>query len=152
MESILNNQTVFILFIALFSALVCMMVLWMIPRLVKRGIDVSDLLEKAGMTVKALDTVADTVKTLMPGAPGLNVVDKILEYANRAVDGAEQMYKASQIPKEKRKEAAEDIVYRALEAAGVEITDEMETVIAGAIEAAVFGLPKTHGDDPEKDE
>lgn len=152
MESILNNQTVFILVIALFAATVCMMVLWMIPRLVKRGIDVSGLLEKAGLTVKALDTVADTVKTLLPKAPGLNVVDKILEYANRAVDGAEQMYKASQIPKEKRKEAAEDIVYRALEAAGIEITDDLKTVIAGAIEAAVFGLPKTHDADSQKNE
>ena len=152
MESILNNQTVFILLIALFAATVCMMVLWMIPRLVKRGIDVSGLLEKAGLTVKALDTVTDAVKTLMPGAPGLNVVDKILEYANRAVAGAEQMYKASQIPKEKRKEAAEDIVYRSLEAAGIEITDDLKTVIAGAIEAAVFGLPKTHDADSQKNE
>ena len=152
MESILNNQTVFILLIALFAATVCMMVLWMIPRLVKRGIDVSGLLEKAGMTVKALDTVADTVKTLMPGAPGLKVVDTIIYYADRAVLGAEQMYKASQIPKEERKEAAEDIVYRSLEAAGIEITDEMEVVIAGAIEAAVFGLPKTHDADSQKNE
>ena len=40
----------------------------------------------------------DTLKKLFPSTPGLNMIDKILDYAYRSVAGAEQMYNASQIP------------------------------------------------------
>lgn len=103
METILNNPIVFISCIVLFAVLVCIAVMWLLPRLVKRGIDVSGLLDKASMTVAAMDTVTDTLKTLFPATPGLNLIDKILDYAYRAVAGAEQMYKASQIPEDQRK-------------------------------------------------
>lgn len=144
METILNNPIVFILFIALFSVMVCIAVLWLLPRLVKRGIDVSGLLDKASVTVAAMDTVTDTLKKLFPSTPGLNLIDKILDYASRAVAGAEQMYKASQIPEDQRKKEATTLVYAFLEAAGITITDELKPVIDGSIEAAVFALPKTH--------
>lgn len=146
METIMKNPIVFILFISLVAVLVCVGVMLLLPRLVKRGIDVSGLLDKASMTVAAMDTVTDTLKTLFPSTPGLNMIDKILDYAYRAVAGAEQMYKASQIPEEKRKEGATTLVYAFLEAAGITITDELKPVIDGAIEAAVFALPKTHDD------
>lgn len=146
MENILNNPIVFILFITLFAVLVCIAVLWLLPRLVKRGVDVSGLLDKTSMTVAAMDTVTDTLKTLFPSTPGLNLIDKILDYACRAVASAEQMYKASQIPEEKRKEEATALVYAFLEAAGITVTDELKPVIDGSIEAAVFALPKTHDD------
>lgn len=146
METILNNPIVFISCIVLFAVLVCIAVMWLLPRLVKRGIDVSGLLDKASMTVAAMDTVTDTLKTLFPATPGLNLIDKILDYAYRAVAGAEQMYKASQIPEDQRKKEATALVYAFLEAAGVTVTDELKPVIDGAIEAAVFALPKTHDD------
>lgn len=144
MEIILKNPIVFILFIALFAVMVCIAVLWLLPRLVKRGIDVSGLLDKASMTVAAMDTVTDTLKKLFPSTPGLNLIDKILDYAYRAVASAEQMYKASQIPEDQRKKEATTLVYAFLEAAGVTVTDELKPVIDGSIEAAVFALPKTH--------
>lgn len=146
MEIILKNPIVFILFITLFAVLICISVLWLLPRLVKRGIDVSGLLDKASMTVTAMDTVTDTLKTLFPSTPGLNRIDKILEYADRAVASAEQMYKASQIPDDKRKEEATTLVYAFLEATGISVTDELKPIIDGSIEAAVFALPKTHDD------
>lgn len=146
METILNNPIVFISCIVLFAVLVCIAVMWLLPRLVKRGIDVSGLLDKASMTVAAMDTVTDTLKTLFPATPGLNLIDKILKYATRAVASTEQMYKASQIPEEKRKEEATALVYAFLDAAGVAVTDELKPVIDGSIEAAVFALPKTHND------
>lgn len=144
MEIILKNPIVFILFISLIAVLVCIGVMFLLPRLVKRGIDVSGLLDKASMTVAAMDTVTDTLKTLFPSTPGLNLIDKILDYAYRAVAGAEQMYKASQIPEDQRKNEATALVYAFLEAAGITITDELKPVIDGSIEAAVFALPKTH--------
>ncbi len=146
METIMNNPIVFVLFIVLFATLVCIAVLWLLPRMVKRGLDVSGLLDKASMTVSAMDTVTDTLRTLFPATPGLNLIDKILEYATRAVASAEQMYRASQIPEDKRKEEATALVYAFLEAAGVTVTDELKPVIDGSIEAAVFALPKTHDD------
>ena len=146
METVLTNPIVFILFITLFAVFVCAAVMFLLPRLVKRGIDVSGLLDKASMTVSAMDTVTDTIKTLFPATPGLNLIDKILEYANRAVASAEQMYKTSQIPEEKRKDEATALVYAFLEAAGVTVTEELKPIIDGSIEAAVFALPKTHDD------
>ena len=146
METVLTNPIVFILFITLFAVFVCVAVMFLLPRLVKRGIDVSGLLDKASMTVSAMDTVTDTLKTLFPATPGLNLIDKILEYASRAVASAEQMYKTSQIPEEKRKDEATALVYAFLEAAGVTVTEELKPIIDGSIEAAVFALPKTHDD------
>lgn len=146
METVLTNPIVFILFITLFAVFVCVAVMFLLPRLVKRGIDVSGLLDKASMTVSAMDTVTDTLKTLFPATPGLNLIDKILEYASRAVASAEQMYKASQITEEKRKDEATALVYAFLEAAGVTVTEELKPIIDGSIEAAVFALPKTHDD------
>ena len=144
METVLTNPIVFILCITLFAVFVCVAVMFLLPRLVKRGIDVSGLLDKASMTVSAMDTVTDTLKTLFPATPGLDLIDKILEYANRAVASAEQMYKTSQIPEEKRKDEATALVYAFLEAAGVTVTEELKPIIDGSIEAAVFALPKTH--------
>lgn len=148
MEAILNSPIVFILFIVIFAVLVCIAVMFLLPRLVKRGIDVSGLLDKASITVSAMDTVTETLKTLFPAAPGLNVIDKILDYAYRAVASAEQMYKASQIPEEKRKDEATKLVYAFLKAAGIEVTDELKPVVDGAIEASVYALPKTHDTPP----
>lgn len=146
METILNNPIVFILFVVLFAVFVCVAVMFLLPRLVKRGIDVSGLLDKASMTVSAMDTVTETLKTLFPATPGLDLIDKILDYASQAVASAEQMYKASQIPEEKRKEEATALVYAFLEAAGITVTDALRTVVDGSIEASVFALPKTHDD------
>ena len=71
-------------------------------------------------------------------------MDKVLGYAMEAVLAAEQMYKASQIPGEERKQSAAELVYKFLEAAGVEVDEDMKRIVDGAIEAAVYGLPKTH--------
>lgn len=148
METILNNPFVFILFVIMVAVLVCVGVMLLLPRLVKRGVDVSGLLDKASMTISAMDTVTETLKTLFPATPGLDVVDKILDYAYRAVDSAEQMYKASQITGDKRKEEATNLVYAFLKAAGIEVTDELKPVVDGAIEASVYALPKTHDTPP----
>lgn len=144
-ETISQTSVLFVLALAAFAAFVAAVVMWLLPRMVKRGIDVSGLLDKASTTVSALDAVTDAVKAISPSFPGLSLIDKILEYSDKAVASAEQMYKASIIPETLRKDEATTLVYKFLEAAGVEITEELRTVVDGAIEAAVFGLPKTHG-------
>lgn len=143
MENVMNNPIVYIMAIIVFAVLVMVGVLWMLPRLIKRGVDVSGIVDKANITLTALDTMADMIGKLFPNAP-MGIVDKVLNYAMEAVLAAEQMYKASQIPGEERKQTAAELVYKFLEAAGVEVNEDMKRIVDGAIEASVYGLPKTH--------
>lgn len=146
MENVMNNPIVYIMGIAAFAVIVMLTVLVMLPRLIKRGVDVSGIIDKTNITVAALDTVVDLVKQLFPGAP-MGIVERIMDYAKKAVAASEQMYKASQIPAEERKQTAAELVYKFLEAAGVEVDEDMKRIVDGAIEAAVYGLPKTHEDE-----
>ena len=54
------------------------------------------------------------------------------------------MYKANLLESIERKQAATDIVYACMEAVGIELNDTNKMIAQGAIEAAVFGLEKTH--------
>ena len=126
-ETISQSSVLFVLALAAFAAIVAAVVMWLLPRMVKRGIDVSGLLDKASTTVSALDAVTDAVKALSPSMPGLALIDRILEYSGKAVASAEQLYKTSMIPETLRKKEATNLVYKFLEAAGVEITEELRT-------------------------
>lgn len=148
MENVMNNPIVYIMAIIVFAVLVMVGVLWMLPRLIKRGVDVSGIVDKANITLTALDTMADMIGKLFPNAP-MGIVDKVLNYAMEAVLAAEQMYKASQIPGEERKQTAAELVYKFLEAAGVEVDEDIKRIVDGAIEASVYGLPKTHKEETE---
>ena len=144
MEFILKNPTLLLGVVVLFAILVALCILWLLPALIKRGVDVSGTIEKADLAISTLDSLTDTIKALFPNTPGLDMVDKILVYAQKAVDSAEQLYKTSQIPEEQRKAEATQLVYICLQAAGVDVTEDMKKIIDGAIEAAVYALPKTH--------
>ena len=144
MEFILKNPTLLLVAVVLFAILVALCILWLLPALIKRGVDVSGTIEKADLAISTLDSLTDTIKALFPNAPGLDMVDKILVYAQKAVDSAEQLYKTSQIPENQRKAEATQLVYICLQEAGVDVTEDMKKIIDGAIEAAVFALPKTH--------
>lgn len=144
MEFILKNPTLLLGVVVLFAILVALCILWLLPVLIKRGVDVSGTIEKADLAISTLDSLTDTIKALFPNAPGLDMVDKILVYAQKAVDSAEQLYKSSQIPESQRKAEATQLVYICLQEAGVDVTEDMKKIIDGAIEAAVFALPKTH--------
>lgn len=144
MEFILKHPTLLLVAVVLFAILVALCILWLLPVLIKRGVDVSGTIEKADLAISTLDSLTDTIKALFPNAPGLDMVDKILVYAQKAVDSAEQLYKSSQIPESQRKAEATQLVYICLQEAGVDVTEDMKKIIDGAIEAAVFALPKTH--------
>ena len=144
MEIIMKNPALLLAAVVLFAILVALCILWLLPALIKRGVDVSGTIEKADLAISTLDSLTDTIKALFPNAPGLDMVDKILVYAQKAVDSAEQLYKSSQIPESQRKAEATQLVYICLQEAGVDVTEDMKKIIDGAIEAAVFALPKTH--------
>lgn len=112
--------------------------------LTKKGVDVKGAIKDTDTILNTADHVIDTAKYFFPGVPALEAIDKILDVAQKGVNAAEQLYKTSQITEEQRKEEATKFVYNAITAVGVEITEDMKKIIDGAIEAAVFALPKTH--------
>ena len=147
MDIVLNNPVLLLVAAVIFAVSVALCILWLLPALIKRGVDVSGTIKKADMAISALDTLTDTVKALFPDTPGIDLIDKILVYAQKAVDSAEQLYKSSQIPENQRKAEATQLVYICLQEAGVDVTEDMKKIIDGAIEAAVYALPKTHTTD-----
>ena len=115
-----------------------------IPYLVKKGINISGLLNTSNAVITTAGTVVDTLEGIFPEIPAFSIIDKIIDWAAKAAEAAEQLYKASTIGAGERKAEATALVYEFIAAAGVELDDNMKKVVDGAIEAAVFTLPKTH--------
>lgn len=117
-----------------------------IPRLVKKGIDISGVLVGTGTVLETADTVVDTLQEFFPDVPAFALIDKVIGWAQKAAEAAEQLYKTSKIEEEQRKDEATRLVYEFIAAAGIELDDDMKKIVDGAIEAAVFALPKTHAE------
>lgn len=115
-----------------------------IPRLVKKEIDISGALAGTGTVLETADTVVDTLQTFFPDVPAFALIDKVIGWAQKAAEAAEQLYKTSKIEEAQRKDEATRLVYEFIAAAGVELDEDMKKIVDGAIEAAVFALPKTH--------
>ena len=116
----------------------------LIPYLVKKGINLSGLLSGSYAVITTAGTVVDTLEGIFPDVEAFAIIDKVIDWAKKAAEAAEQLYKASQIEAGERKADATALVYEFIAAAGVELDDNMKKVVDGAIEAAVFALPKTH--------
>lgn len=115
-----------------------------IPRLVKKGIDISGVLVGTGKVLDTTETVVDTLQEFFPEVPAFDLIDRVIGWAQKAAEAAEQLYKTSKIEEAQRKDEATRLVYEFIAAAGVELDGDMKKIVDGAIEAAVFALPKTH--------
>ncbi len=115
-----------------------------IPRLVKKGIDISGVLVGTGKVLDTTETVVDTLQEFFPEVPAFALIDRVIGWAQKAAEAAEQLYKTSKIEEAQRKDEATRLVYEFIAAAGVELDGDMKKIVDGAIEAAVFALPKTH--------
>ena len=115
-----------------------------IPYLVKKGINISGILNGTSTALQAADYVTDTLEGFFPDVAAFALLDKVIGWAQKAAEAAEQLYKTSVIEAEQRKAEATKLVYEFIEAAGVEIDDNIKKIVDGAIEAAVFTLPETH--------
>lgn len=115
-----------------------------IPRLVKKGIDISGVLIGTGKVLDTTETVVDTLQEFFPEVPAFSLIDRVIGWAQKAAEAAEQLYKTSKIEEAQRKDEATRLVYEFIAAAGVELDGDMKKIVDGAIEAAVFALPKTH--------
>jgi hypothetical protein len=116
----------------------------LIPLLEKKGVQTEQIIASAQAGLRTADIILDGVQVALPGLPGVAVVDKVVELAGKSVNAAEQMNKSNQISADQRKATAVQLVKDYLTAANVEITPDMEKIIDGAVEAAVFVLPKTN--------
>ncbi len=139
----MNNYTILLLIVAVVAAVFGGLAI-AIPRLVKKGIDISGILTGTGTALSTADQVVDTLQEFFPEVPAFALIDKAIGWAQKAAEAAEQLYKTSQIEADKRKEAATALVYEFIAAAGIEADDDMKKIVDGAIEAAVYALPKTH--------
>ena len=139
----MNNATILLVVLAAVLAVFGGLAV-VIPRLVKKGIDISGVLVGTGTVLETADTVVDTLQEFFPDVPAFALIDKVIGWAQKAAEAAEQLYKTSKIEEAQRKDEATRLVYEFITAAGVELDSDMKKIVDGAIEAAVFALPKTH--------
>ena len=138
------NQLVILALILVIVAMVFVVCMLIFPLLRKKGVDTEKVLDKTDKGLEIADNAVDAVKTLAPATPYISVIDKIIEYAQVAVKKAEQLYKANQGGTDTRKTEAVQLVKDCLTAAKIDITPDIEKIIDGAVESAVYALPKTH--------
>lgn len=139
----MNNATILLVVLAAVLAVFGGLAV-VIPRLVKKGIDISGVLVGTGTVLETADTVVDTLQEFFPDVPAFALIDKVIGWAQKGAEAAEQLYKTSKIEEAQRKDEATRLVYEFIAAAGVELDGDMKKIVDGAIEAAVFALPKTH--------
>lgn len=133
-----------VILVVVIVAAVLLGVTLLIPYLIKKGVNMSSAIATTGEAIQTADLVVDGLTGIFPETKALAVVDKIIEYAKQGVKAAEQMYKASLIEADKRKAEATNIIFDCLKVAEIEITPEVQKVVQGLIEAAVFVMPKTN--------
>lgn len=131
-------------------ALVLAIVYIAVPYAIKRGWKAEKYLQEADKDIDIIKGAVDTVSKIAP-IPQIELIDKILNYADKAVQEAEQLYKIGEIKAEDRKPEAKNYITHILNLAGIEVTPDIQKVIDGAVEAGVFVLPKTNWSDLKVD-
>lgn len=115
-------------------------IIYLLPYLKKKGVDVDKTMEMVSTGLDAADKVIDSLQSFIPNAPYLSIADKIIEYAQKGYEYAEQLNNIGKIGKgEEKKQAATTYVYNALRLAGIDVDDEqVKAIVDGSIEAAVY--------------
>ena len=124
---------------------------FVLPFLKKQGIDVQLIINQTRGILATVDKTLDTVRPFIEGAAGnkLTLFDDILNVTHIGVENAEQLYNAGQLEGDERKGAAREYIVDTLKLIGVDVTNEVERVIDGAIEAEVFELKHPSGAEAE---
>jgi hypothetical protein len=139
----MNNYEILLLIVGIIGGMVLTSAV-LIPLLKKKGVKTDQVIDQVQTGLEVADSVLDGVQAAFPNVPGIAVIDKVVELADKSAKAAEQMKKSNQIPADQRKATAVQLVKDYLTAANVEITPDVEKIIDGAVEAAVFVLPKTN--------
>ncbi|KAA8668668.1 hypothetical protein [Clostridium sp. HV4-5-A1G] len=115
-------------------------VLVLLPYLKKKGIDTGEILQKVEIGLQEIKKYTDAAKAIVPGNKFLNILSIIEKYAEIGVGQAEQLNISSQLPADQRKKSAEDYVYSVLQKLGIEVDDNVKTIVSGVIENKVYEL------------
>lgn len=108
-----------------------------LPIFKKVGIPITSLILSAKNVLKGTNETIRKVEKVIPLSPALFVTDKIIEWAQVAVNFADQIYNSGKIEKEQRKDEALCFLRNAVISSGMEITPEIKEIIDGSIEACV---------------
>lgn len=122
----------------------------LLPYLKKIGVNVEELIKKAETALKGADGVIQIAEQIIPGNKAVNALEVIDKFAKIGVDEAQQLYISSQLPASERKDTATNTVDAALKAIGINVTDELSTVINGVVESTVYASKSN--DDVSKQE
>ncbi|MEY8001776.1 bZIP transcription factor [Clostridium sp. Mt-5] len=115
-------------------------VLILLPFLKKKGVNTADVLQKVDTGLQEVKKYTDAAKALVPGNKFLNILSVIEKYAEIGVGQAAQLNVSSQLPADQRKKSAEDYVYNVLNKLGIEVDDNIKTIVSGVIENKVYDL------------
>lgn len=108
-----------------------------------------DLLHKFAQTkpvITALAAAVDAVYKLWPNDT-LKIAHTVLKAGAQGAGFAEDAWLMGQIEKEERNEYAKQLARKMVEQAGFEVTEQIEKIIDGIIEATCLLLP--HGVEPK---
>jgi FtsZ-binding cell division protein ZapB len=115
-------------------------VLVLLPALKRKGVDTGEILQKVDAGLQEVKKYTDAAKAIVPGNKFLNILSIIEHYAEIGVGQAQQLNVSSQLPADQRKKSAEDYVYSVLQKLGIEVDDNVKTIVSGAIESKVYEL------------
>lgn len=110
-----------------------------------------NVLQKIVLTKPVISAVATAVQAVakISGNEALKIIHVIMRAAAESAEFAEQAWLLGQIEKEKRNEYAKSIARNVCMKAGIELTDQVQMIISGIIEAVCVVLP--HGVEPKVD-
>ena len=90
----------------------------------------------------AITALVKAVSNILP-SPYFKTVVSVLEAAEEGTKTAEELWKLGDLPKEERNSYAKQIAAEVLTEAGIEVTDQIQMIIDGAIEMVCMLMP--HG-------
>lgn len=95
----------------------------------------------------AITALVKAVANILP-SPYFKTVVAVLEAAGEGAETAEELWKLGELPKDERNAYAKDIAAEVLTKAGIEVTEQIQMIIDGAIEMVCMLMP--HGVTPYK--
>ncbi|MDP4144477.1 MAG: hypothetical protein Q8936_08355 [Bacillota bacterium] len=110
------------------------------PSLKKRGINISNVLDRIEKGLEELKTGVQVVKEITPSTPGINVIELIEKWAEIGVKKAQQLYISSQLPADQRKQAAIDTIVTTLKQLNIPVTADLQQLINDTVESKVFDI------------
>ena len=132
----MNVQTITLL-IAILSLACFLGTMFGIQVLVKQGRDPGKQLQVADAIVDTVASAHTALETFIPD-PIDNIIDMVLKVTQAGVHSAQQLYNSGQLPPDLRKEQATQYAVDMIKLTGREVTPELEHVIRGTAEAAVY--------------